>query len=216
MNDSATFQVTAEGDREIRVIRSFAAPRDLVFDCFTQPELVRRWMFGPPGWTFAVCEIDLRVGGAYRFVWRGPEGVEMGMGGVHREIVRPERVVQTQLFDGGLMGAEAVGTLVLTEQGGKTLSTNTIRYASRADRDGALQSGMEHGHGGGLRPPRDVLASMPRADLHPSQPTNHHEEIQIMIDTPQVPRAPPSRPPSSTSRFRAPRSRKSWARGSAN
>ena len=162
MNYGSTFQVAAEGDREIRVTRSFAAPRELVFDCFTKPELVKRWMFGPPGWTFVVCDIDLRVGGAYRFVWRGPDGVEMGMGGVHREVVRPERVVQTQLFDGGLMGQEAVGTLVLTEKDGTTATLNTIRYASREDRDGALQSGMDQGMAAGYDRLEAMLATLSR------------------------------------------------------
>ena len=96
---SDTLKVTTPSDREICMTRAFDASRELVFDCYTKPELLKRWMFGPPGWTVVGCEVDLRVGGAYRFVWRGPDGTEMGMGGVHREIVRPERIVNTQLFD---------------------------------------------------------------------------------------------------------------------
>src|SRR4030095_16110241 len=85
-------QITAVGDREIAITRAFAAPRRLVFDAFTRPELVRRWLLGPPGWSTAVCEIDLRVGGRYRYVWRRDnDGGEMGMGGEYREIVVPER-----------------------------------------------------------------------------------------------------------------------------
>jgi len=138
-------KVDTPSDREIRITRVFDAPRPLVFDCWTKPELLRRWLTGPPGWSFVVCEVDLRVGGAYRFVWRGPDGTEMGMGGVHREVVPPERIVNTQLFDQDWTGGEAVGTLVLTEEGGRTTTTNTIRYASKGARDGALKSGMEQG-----------------------------------------------------------------------
>jgi len=138
-------KVDTPSDREIRITRDFDAPRPLVFDCWTKPELLRRWLTGPPGWSFVVCEVDLRVGGAYRFVWRGPDGTEMGMGGVHREIEPPERIVNTQLFDQDWTGGEAVGTLVLTEKEGRTTSTNTILYSSKAARDGALKSGMEQG-----------------------------------------------------------------------
>ncbi|TWI05905.1 uncharacterized protein YndB with AHSA1/START domain [Luteimonas cucumeris] len=145
MSFADTFKVSTPTDREIRITRVFDAPRALVFDAFTKAELLKRWMSGPPGWTFEVCEIDLRVGGTYRYVWRGPDGSEMGMGGVHREIVVPERVVNTQRFDQDWTGGEAVGTLVLTEVEGRTISTNTVLYASKEARDGALASGMEHG-----------------------------------------------------------------------
>jgi len=94
-----SLDVTTPGDREIVVTRSFAAPRTLVFDAHTKPELVRRWLLGPPGWTMSVCEMDLRAGGAYRWVWRKDDGTLMGMGGVHREVVPPERIVNTQLFE---------------------------------------------------------------------------------------------------------------------
>ena len=86
-----TFQISTPRDREIRITRDFDAPRQLVFDAFTKPELVRRWLLGSPGWTMPICEIDLSVGGAYRYVWR-KEGVsDMGLGGVFQEIVSPER-----------------------------------------------------------------------------------------------------------------------------
>ena len=83
---SKALQVTTPSDREIAMTRVFNAPRRLVFDAWTKPELVKQWLLGPPGWTMPVCEIDLRVGGRYRFVWRGTDGAEMGMGGVHKEI----------------------------------------------------------------------------------------------------------------------------------
>src|SRR6266567_3677248 len=110
-------QLTAPGEREIVMTRVFDAPRKLVFDAFAKPELLRRWLLGPPGWSMPVCEIDLRVGGAYRYVWRrDKDGTEMGMGGVYREIVAPERVVATEKFDQSWYPGEAVGTFVLVEQ----------------------------------------------------------------------------------------------------
>jgi len=99
MKNTGTLQVSTRGDREIVMTRDFAAPRQLVFDAFTKPELVRRWLLGPPGWSMPVCEMDFRVGGSYRYVWRHEKGQEMGMGGVYREIVVPERIVSTEKFD---------------------------------------------------------------------------------------------------------------------
>src|SRR5262245_8270777 len=126
MKNTGTLKVTTPTDREIVLTRVFDAPRHLVFDAMTRPELLKRWFFGPPSWSLAVCEIDLKVGGAYRYVWRGPDGVEMGMGGVYREIVVPERIVCTEKFDQPWYPGEAVGTLVLVEHSGKTTLTNTI------------------------------------------------------------------------------------------
>jgi len=145
MNFAETFKVAMLSDKEIEISRVFDAPRTLVFDAHTRPELLKRWMFGPPGWTFAVCEVDLRVGGAYRFVWRGPDGVEMGMGGIHKEIVVPEKVVNTQKFDQDWTGGEAIGTLLLSEEGGRTTLRNRVLYVSKQARDGALASGMTEG-----------------------------------------------------------------------
>jgi uncharacterized protein YndB with AHSA1/START domain len=138
-------QVTTPTDREIAMTRIFAAPRRLVFDALTKPELVKQWLLGPPGWSMPVCEIDLRVGGAYRYVWRHTNGNEMGMGGVYREIAAPERIVATEKFDEAWYPGEAVGTLVLSEQGGKTTITQTVLYQSREARDAVLKSGMEKG-----------------------------------------------------------------------
>lgn len=145
MKNTGTLKLTTPTDREIVLTRVFDAPRGLVFEALTRPELLRRWFFGPPGWTLAVCEIDLRVGGAYRYVWRGPDGAEMGMGGTYREVVAPERIVATEAFDEPWYPGEAVGTLVLTEHGGKTTLTNTILYASKEARDAVLRTPMEHG-----------------------------------------------------------------------
>ncbi|HTD21760.1 MAG TPA: SRPBCC family protein [Terriglobales bacterium] len=142
---SGTLKVTTRGDREIVMTRVLDAPRRMVFDAFTKPELVKRWLLGPPGWSMPVCEIDLRVGGSYRYVWRHVNGNEMGMGGVYREIVAPERIVATEKFDEAWYPGEAVGTLLLVEQGGKTTITQTVLYESRETRDGVLKSPMESG-----------------------------------------------------------------------
>jgi uncharacterized protein YndB with AHSA1/START domain len=141
-----TLKLITRGDREIVMTRAFDAPRKLVFEAFTKPELVKRWLLGPDGWSMPVCEIDLRVGGRYRYVWRRDrDGHEMGMGGVYREVVAPERVVATEKFDEAWYPGEAVGTIVLVERGGKTTLTQTLLYESREARDAVLRTGMESG-----------------------------------------------------------------------
>ena len=160
MNYAGTMQLATPTEREIVVTRVFNAPRKLVFDAFTKPELLKRWMFGPDGWTLEVCEVDLRVGEAYRYFWRGPNGVGMGMGGVHREIVIPERVVATQLFDQDWTGGEAVGTLVLIEDNGKTTLTNTLLYSSKEARDAVLKTPMDKGMAAGYDRIEELLETM--------------------------------------------------------
>jgi uncharacterized protein YndB with AHSA1/START domain len=146
MSDTGALSVTTPTDREIVMTRVFDAPRTLVFAAFTRPELLERWLLGPPGWSMIVCEIDLRVGGAYRYVWRHDrDGTEMGMGGVFREIVPPERIVSTERFDEAWYPGEAIGTIALVEQGGRTTLTQTLLYESRAARDAVIKSNMEHG-----------------------------------------------------------------------
>lgn len=145
MTDANALRVTTLGEREVVITRSFDAPRRLVFDAMTQPGLLARWLYGPPGWTLAVCDVDLRVGGSYRYVWKSPDGALMGMGGVHREIVAPERLVATQLFDEDWTGGEALSTMVLSEREGRTTLTITMRYASREARDAVLKTPMEQG-----------------------------------------------------------------------
>jgi uncharacterized protein YndB with AHSA1/START domain len=145
MLNSETFKVTTPSDLEIAMTRVFSAPRRLVFDALTKPELVKQWLLGPAGWTMPICEIDLRVGGAYRYVWRHADGKEMGMGGVFREIVAPERIVHSERFEQPWYPGEALVTNVLVEQGGKTTLTLTSRFDSRETRDGVLKSGMEKG-----------------------------------------------------------------------
>ncbi len=132
-------------DKEIAITRVFNAPRQLVFDCYTKPELLRRWMYGPDGWAFSVCEIDLRIGGKYRYVWTGADNASLGIGGVFKTILAPEKIINTQLFDEDWTGGEAIVTLSLTEQHGQTTTVTSILHSSKAARDLALQSGMEHG-----------------------------------------------------------------------
>jgi uncharacterized protein YndB with AHSA1/START domain len=152
---TGTLEVTTPSEREIVMTRVFAAPRRYVFDAFTKPELVKRWLFGPDGWSLDVCEIDLRPGGAYRYVWR-KGSTAMGMGGVYREVVAPERIVATERFDDAWYPGECLGTIALVERGGKTTLTQTLLYESQDARDIALKSGMETGLAAGY----DRLAAM--------------------------------------------------------
>jgi uncharacterized protein YndB with AHSA1/START domain len=145
MTPTGKLEITTAGDREIVMTRAFDAPRHLVYEAHTKPELVKRWLGVRNGWTLPICEIDLRVGGAYRYVWRSSKGVEMGMGGVFREIVPNERLVTTEKFDDSWYPGEAVDTMVLTEQGGRTTLTLTVLYASREARDEVLRSPMATG-----------------------------------------------------------------------
>ena len=145
MSTTGTLEVTTPSEREIAMTRVFDAPRTLVFDAWTKPELLKRWLGVRGGWSMVVCEVDLRVGGSYRFVWRGPDGAEMGMGGVYREIVASERLVATESFDDPRYPGEAVDTTVLVEEGGKTTATTTVLYESEEIRDAILESGMARG-----------------------------------------------------------------------
>ena len=160
MTNAGTLKVTANGEREIVMKRGFDAPRKLVFDAFTKPELVKRWLLGPPGWSMPICEIDLRVGGTYRYVWRkDADGQEMAVGGVYREIVTPERIVHTEKFEQAWYPGEAVHTLVLAEQDGKTSILQTLFFDSRETRDAVLKSGMERGIAASYDRLEELLAS---------------------------------------------------------
>lgn len=142
-SETGSTSFTTPTDREIVMTRTFDAPRELVFDAFTQPEHLPNWMLGPEGWTMPVCEIDLRPGGAWRFVWRKDDGTEMEMNGIYREIAAPERVVNTESW--GAEWPETVNTMVLTEDDGKTTVTSTILYPSQEARDAAMATGMKDG-----------------------------------------------------------------------
>jgi uncharacterized protein YndB with AHSA1/START domain len=157
-----TLRLTTPSDREIAMTRVFDAPRQLVFDAHTKPDLVRQWLLGPAGWSMPVCEMDVRVGGKYRWVWRhDTNGTEMGMGGVYREIVAPERLVTTERFDEAWYPGEALNTLVLIENGGRTTLTQTMRYESRDARDAVIKSNMEKGVAVSYDRLADLLASTP-------------------------------------------------------
>ncbi len=131
-------KVEARGEREVVITRSFDAPRRFVFDALTQPELIQRWLGVFGGWSFESCEVDLRVGGAYHYVWHGPDGARMGMHGTFREIVPPERIVNTEAFDEAWYPGEVLVTTVLAERGGRT--TLTIDDTLRLDRRSATRS----------------------------------------------------------------------------
>ena len=145
MKDIGELKITTPSDREIAMTRTFDAPRRLVYDAWTKPELLKRWLGVRGGWSMAVCEVDLKVGGRYRYVWRGPTGKEMGMGGVFREVVPGERLVATEKFDDAWYEGDAVDTTVFVEEGGRTTVTTTVLYSSKEARDGVLQSPMESG-----------------------------------------------------------------------
>ena len=134
---------TTPSDREIVATRAFDAPRRLVWQAWTSSKHVPHWMIGPDGWTMPVCEIDLQPGGEWHFVWRGADGTDMEMRGVYREIVPPERLVNTESWGGDW--PETLNTLVLTERDGKTATVCTVLYPSKEARDAALGTGMKEG-----------------------------------------------------------------------
>jgi uncharacterized protein YndB with AHSA1/START domain len=167
-----TLQVTTPSDREIAMTRLFDAPRRPIFDALTRPDMLKRWLHGPDGWSLSVCEVDLTVGGAYRFVWHRRDGTELGLGGVHREIVSPERIVRTELFDRDWTGGEALATTILVEQDGRTTLTTTVLYRSQKARDGALESGMVRGVSDAFDSLADLLAWIARRLPRSPKPTN--------------------------------------------
>jgi uncharacterized protein YndB with AHSA1/START domain len=147
-----TLEVTLPSDREVRVRRDFKAPRTLVWDAHTKPELVQRWMLGPPGWTMPVCEMDVRVGGSYRWRWKNVEdGKEFGFFGTFQDVDAPARLVHAENYDpgdvGGAMpsGEPAIVTNEFTEAGGVTMLVVTMLFPSKQTRDGAVGTGMTGG-----------------------------------------------------------------------
>jgi uncharacterized protein YndB with AHSA1/START domain len=159
MKNVGKLQLTTPGDREVVVTRVFDAPRKLVFEAMTDPELILQWFSGPPGWTLAVCEFEAKVGGKYRYVWRGSDGTEMGMGGVIKEIVPPERIVATEKFDTAWYPGDACSSIVLTKKGGQTTLTLTVTYASKEARDVVLKTPMAEGMAAGYDRLEEFLAA---------------------------------------------------------
>jgi uncharacterized protein YndB with AHSA1/START domain len=159
--NSDSFSVTTPSDHEIRMTRLFSAPRQLVFDAMTKPEHVRQWWgcLGE-GYSVPVCEIDLRPGGAWRFVNRHPKG-EAAFRGEYREITPPSRLVFTEIFE-DYPDAVTVVTTDFTEEGGKTRMTATVQYPSLAVRDMVLASGMAKGAGISYDRLEDLVAALQR------------------------------------------------------
>ncbi len=134
-------RITMPTEREVVVTRRFRAPRHLVFDALTRPALLARWMFAL-GRTLSVCEIDLRAGGTYRLVFRGPGRKDVGVHGVYREVSPAERLVNTEEWDGWDAG-ETLVTNTLTERAGQTTLTITSRFPSREVRDAVVAAGLK-------------------------------------------------------------------------
>src|SRR5712671_5548402 len=154
-----TLKINAQSDREIVMARDFDAPRDLVYDAYTKPELLKRWLGVFRGWTMRVCEMDVRPGGSYRWVWRNPDGSQMTVRGVFREVVPNERLVATERFDDAWYPGEGLNTTTFVEKGGRTTLTQTLRYESREARDAVLKSPMETGVAASFDNLERILAS---------------------------------------------------------
>jgi uncharacterized protein YndB with AHSA1/START domain len=158
MKNTATLKVTTPTEKEIVVTRVFDAPRRLVFEAWTNPKHLPKWMLGPEGWTMPVCEIDLRPGGAWHIVWRKSDGAELEMRGAYREVAPPERLVSTESWGGDW--PETLNTLILSEENGKTTATSTMLYPSKEARDAALKSGMKEGMSSSYDRLEQYLASL--------------------------------------------------------
>ena len=152
--------ISMPSDREIVVTRDFAAPPDLVFDCWTVPALIRRWL-GPADWVMTVCEFDARVGGSWRFVSRGPTGFEMGHGGTVLELDRPRWIRTTERYDMDWTGGETLNSNAFTPTEAGTRSVLTVLYASKEARDGAAATPMAEGMESGFRRLDTLLADRP-------------------------------------------------------
>jgi uncharacterized protein YndB with AHSA1/START domain len=144
-------QVTLPSDREVKVTRSFRAARPLVYRAYTEPALVQRWLVGYPGWSMPVCEMDVRVGGRYRWRWRSDtDASEFGFAGTFREVEPPVRLAHTQTYDPGNVGyqhpqSEALVTVTFAEDGDVTTVTTLIDFGSMEARDAAVATGMTDG-----------------------------------------------------------------------
>jgi uncharacterized protein YndB with AHSA1/START domain len=143
-------QVAQPSEREVKVVRSFKAPRDLVYKAYTTPELVKRWLGGQPGWTMPVCEMDVRVGGKYRWRWRSnDEGKEFGFHGEFKEVNAPAKLVHSEYFDpgdvGGDMGEGSIITVEFSEDKGITTMTTLMDFGNKRARDAAVATGMTDG-----------------------------------------------------------------------
>lgn len=145
-------QVSTPSDTEVRVTRDFKAPRTLVWQAHTDPKLIKRWMLGPPGWSMPVCEVDLRVGGKYRWRWKSDEnGAEFGFFGEFTKVESPDALAHTEYYDPGTMTADmdtskpAIVTNTFTEKNGVTTLVVLMDFGSKEARDMAVSTGMTDG-----------------------------------------------------------------------
>jgi uncharacterized protein YndB with AHSA1/START domain len=159
-----TLNVTLPNDFEIRMTRTFDAPRALVYAAHTEPALLRRWMVGPPGWTMSACEVDLRVGGVFRCGWRNEaDGTEFDVTGEYREIDPPARIVHVERY--GDNGGESICTLTFDEDAaGRTTFAQTMRFPTREDRDAQIRGGAADGMDPGYDRLAVVLDELKAAD----------------------------------------------------
>ncbi len=162
MTRSAALDLTTPTETTVRIVRSLAAPRELVFEAYTTPELLRRWLLGPEGWTMPVCEVDLRPGGGYRYVWRKEGEAELALTGAYDEVEPPERLVARETYDDDWTGGT---TTVVTEfeaqEDGGTLVRTTVEFASAEAREAAVRTGMADGMEAGFRRLERVLDERP-------------------------------------------------------
>lgn len=162
--------VSTPSDQEVQVVRSFRAPRALVYRAYSEPALIQRWMLGPPGWTMPVCEMDARVGGSYRWRWRSEDGTqEFGFFGVFREVDPGVRTVHTETFDpgsvgGSMGGGEAIITTTFEEHDGITTVTTLMDFGSKEARDAAVATGMTDG----MEQSHQLLDSLLASDIFAS------------------------------------------------
>jgi len=142
---STKVEIVPHGDRAILITRTFTAPCALVFDAMSKAEMVSQWLHGPSGWTMSTCEMDLRVGGTYRWAWTNDDGRVMGMGGTVLEVDPPSHLKTTEQFDDAWYEGEATNTITLTEENGVALMSIVVEYESTKARDGVLAGPMASG-----------------------------------------------------------------------
>lgn len=145
MTDLDTLDVTMPNDLEVVMRRRFNAPRTVVFEAFTNPKYLCRWMVMSSPWSMPVCEVDLRAGGIWRFVMRDADGGEVEMRSTYREVVRPELISWHETWSGSV--PESINTIVLQEDGGITIMTHTRLFQSKEDRDAGIVAGIADSEG---------------------------------------------------------------------
>jgi len=158
MTSSRSAVLTLPSDTQIQIVREFDAPKHLVFKAWTTPDLIKRWWHAKRG-EVTVVEMDLREGGTWRWVMVTPDGFEVGFHGVYREVVPNERIVQTEIYEGA-PEAEALNTLTLAENAGRTSVTLLMQLENKQHRDAVIESGMEDGLQDALDLLEEVAASL--------------------------------------------------------